>query len=542
MSRIICSVVLTGVLFAAFLSPAFAADPRTRALEDLCRAAEAGNLAQVEAALAAGTSINGTIDREFHGHRLGGEEFFTIERHSAVSCAVRGGQVAVLERLAAQQIGPRSLALAVQAVGPTTSMRTVDLLLGYGADPTAMLMRVAAIDRRDLAERALSARADANAGMYQAESAEMIELLFSRGATARALDGREPNALSGAARQCNVQKLYTLLGKGMSARRAEARDGSLLHSTVAGWSEPWATARDTQCEELADWLLATGANVNARDAAGNTPLHVAAANRSYGVVVYLLRHGADLNARNSAGCTPLCAAIQPVGAPAAARFRSTPAEDVVGLLLSRGADLAARTTTGESMVCLAADGGEFAAIDRLAARGADLRAKCPDGASPLLRAAARGAAADLQFLLDRGADVNERSLNGVTPLMNAARSGNWAGVDFLLAHGAQANAKDRPGMSPLLYAARAASTRALTSLLDGGAVVDEAGPDGETALMIAVGAIDAAPRHLDNVKLLLDRGADPRARNVRGESALDIARRGNRADLLKLLERRADAG
>ena len=54
-------------------------------------------------------------------------------------------------------------------------------------------------------------------------------------------------------------------------------------------------------------LLAAGANLNARDNVGETPLHEATAERSRSadVAAALLAAGADPNARDATGATPL---------------------------------------------------------------------------------------------------------------------------------------------------------------------------------------------------------------------------------------------
>lgn len=52
-------------------------------------------------------------------------------------------------------------------------------------------------------------------------------------------------------------------------------------------------------------LLAQGADVNARNAHGWTPLHVAAVGGDSAVVALLLRHGADVHAQSHIGTTPL---------------------------------------------------------------------------------------------------------------------------------------------------------------------------------------------------------------------------------------------
>ena len=56
-------------------------------------------------------------------------------------------------------------------------------------------------------------------------------------------------------------------------------------------------------------LLVQGAAVNARNAHGWTPLHVAAAGGDPAVVALLLRHGADVHAQSHIGTTPLDNAV-----------------------------------------------------------------------------------------------------------------------------------------------------------------------------------------------------------------------------------------
>ena len=63
------------------------------------------------------------------------------------------------------------------------------------------------------------------------------------------------------------------------------------------------TGADT--EALVRTLLARGADLYARDANGNTPLHLTAWSKSETVMDVLLNGGADVNAKNYSGCTPL---------------------------------------------------------------------------------------------------------------------------------------------------------------------------------------------------------------------------------------------
>ena len=74
-------------------------------------------------------------------------------------------------------------------------------------------------------------------------------------------------------------------------------------------------------------LLAQGAEINARNAHGWTPLHVAAAGGDPAVIALLLQHGADVHAQSHIGTTPLDNATT----------RGGRSKAVIDLLLAHGA-------------------------------------------------------------------------------------------------------------------------------------------------------------------------------------------------------------
>ena len=117
---------------------------------------------------------------------------------------------------------------------------------------------------------------------------------------------------------------------------------------------------------------------------------------------------------------------------------------------------------------------------------------------------------------------------GETPLMMAALHGRLDWTRRLLAQGAKVQ---RPGWSPLHYAAAGPSTEVVALLLSQGAEVNARAPNGNTPLMMA-----ARYGAEDNVKLLLQRGADKRLLNDLNQSAADMARTAERPWLLRSLQ------
>src|SRR5262245_3269930 len=102
-------------------------------------------------------------------------------------------------------------------------------------------------------------------------------------------------------------------------------------------------------------------------------------------------------------------------------------------------------------------------------------------------------------------------------LYTAIRSGDAAQVDALVKAGADVNSKERRGeATPLMYAAAFGSLDTTRLLLDRGADVKARNTNGATALMWA--ATDLA-----KIRLLVDRGAEVNAMANSGRSVLLIA-------------------
>jgi ankyrin repeat protein len=254
-------------------------------------------------------------------------------------------------------------------------------------------------------------------------------------------------------------------------------------------------------------LLNKGADVNARDTEGNTPLILASFYASPNCVALLLAKGADVNAANKAGVTPL--------------IRAATDYEKTRLLVEAGANVRLRTASlGNTPLMLAARrAGNSRTVKLLLDHGADAREQNKFGVTALLPGAASGDLETVRLLLDAGAKVDAFPRSGDprtaglatglrTPLMWAAYNNDVKMVRFLLDKGADPNQSTFFG-NPLSHACWNDGFEAAELLIDQGANVHARdGMADFTPLHWAAGN-EALKPHL--VKLLLGSGADPNA-------------------------------
>ena len=121
-------------------------------------------------------------------------------------------------------------------------------------------------------------------------------------------------------------------------------------------------------------------------------------------------------------------------------------------------------------------------------------------------------------------------------IVTKRRDATW--LRFLLAKDADTSIADRQSVTPLMHAALLNFADGAEELLNRRAPVDQANRRGETALILAVQAKNAAM-----VRLLVKRGANPdKADHVAGMSARDYAKRDDRSgQIVALLDAKSDA-
>lgn len=258
---------------------------------------------------------------------------------------------------------------------------------------------------------------------------EVAQLLIERGTSVNVKAGTKPG-----------QERSTNIHAAVAANRPDMVEFLLIHGADpnaldSSGRSPLHLAAESIYTQIARMLLDRGAKVNAVSRTGDTPLHEAA---NYGrdkMVAILLEHGAQVNARNLEGRTPVDVAsaghAKPETLMELRKFGGKPSEQwalrdaiSVGDIKEMGRVITGRPSSATEIL---------------------------RGDTALHFAAYIGRLDAVKTLLARGVDVNIRGGEGQTPLHSAVETGRKDLTRYLLDHGAQINARDKAGLTPLAY-------------------------------------------------------------------------------------------
>lgn len=241
--------------------------------------------------------------------------------------------------------------------------------------------------------------------------------------------------------------------------------------------------------------IRAGADVNAAQPDGTTPIHWAVYHVDYELLDALIAKKAKVDVKNEFGSTPLAEAAK------LADIR------MVKALLDAGAKPDTPNQDGETALMLAIKTGELPVVELLVKAGANVNAmETFHNQTALMWAAAAGKNAGemVKLLLSKDANMKPRALY----------------IDWDSQITSEPRAQYRPvgGLTALLYAARSGCHECVDAMIASGVNVNVPTPEGVTPLMVALDN-----DHNDIAKLLLEHGANPNVWDWWGRTALFIA-------------------
>ena len=259
-------------------------------------------------------------------------------------------------------------------------------------------------------------------------------------------------------------------------------------------------------------------NLEERDSDGNTPLHWACLSSDLELAAQLLSRGADVNALNDSGATPL--------------IYATGSLPLVRLLIEHGANINHLTELKSTPLLTASRRPKnFEVVQFLIENGAD----------PKLKDGAKNSALDIASVVGDIATVDLLLEQGLSPssLRLPARSGRIAIVERLINTGLSVNHPTSFTGSALNAALYGQSTAMARFLIDSGADLTTRSPAGQHETPPILWAAYNEKGDASVAKAMIARGADVNTLSALGESALDWATERNNTELVKVL---LDAG
>jgi ankyrin repeat protein len=333
---------------------------------------------------------------------------------------------------------------------------------------------------------------------------------------------------------------------------------------------------------VVELLVSNGADVNARNKEGVTPLEIALKNGDISTIKYLAENGANIHTQNTRGESPLSLALASESnelleaivnetnvllqnsdgnTPLHIALMNDASLLKVQYIISLSNDVNIRNKNGNSALFYAVMKNRKKVGEILLEKNADIFSTNTNNNSPLRLALKYGGsiqdwlitsktikatdgsgntalhyAAEWEYsdaivaLLQKGSDIHTKNANGETALFNAVKTNNPNIIQLIVDGGADLSVRDNLGSVPLHTAVRWDAEKSVIKLIELGVDVNAQNIAGKSALSEAciTGKNDLA-------KLLLDSAADSNASDINGVTILMDAIRGQNNSVVKLL-------
>ncbi|KAG4262051.1 hypothetical protein FPRO03_10924 [Fusarium proliferatum] len=310
----------------------------------------------------------------------------------------------------------------------------------------------------DLVERLLShghavdpVNFDKCTPLHIASSTDVKRVLLAAGANVNAFNREDLTLLHTAAQRGAVEEIELMLQFGTSIY-ALRRCGITLLDAVLLYGE----SSDSTMLRTTKFLLGSGLGANDKNGQGAVPLHYACVASRVDAAMLLIKNGADVNAKDIYGFTPLHWV--------SGYHVSKATADLLSLLADHGADFNSQENRGSTALHVVGrfeNHGSRVDVTRqyvladmaelLLDYGVDIDARDNEGKTALYGFLKRGLLAVVELLIKRGADVKALTNNGET-MLHAMNGKASSLCPNLLERGVRVNALTIEGWSPIAFA------------------------------------------------------------------------------------------
>ncbi|XP_065831561.1 uncharacterized protein [Oscarella lobularis] len=303
--------------------------------------------------------------------------------------------------------------------------------------------------------------------------------------------------------------------------------------------------------ETAKCLISAGANLEAVDEWGCTPLLRAVQQGKSAVMAVLIEHGCNVFAEENNGNGALAIASGTGTLECAKQLIECRLEvdhhnkdgytslhcacqeghvQIAEFLISAGASLEAVDENGYTSLHWASQEGQAETAKCLISAGASLEAVDEWGCTPLLRAVQQGQSAVVAVLIEHGCNIFAEENNGIGALAIASGTGTLEVAKQLIKFGLRVNDRNKGGYTSLHWACEEGHVQTAEFLISAGASLEAVDEWGCTPFLRAVMKGKSAV-----VATLIDRGCNVSAKTKEGNGALALASREGFLNLVQTL-------